>query len=581
MKANNKKRRTIWIVASVAIVLTVVFAGGFLVRQRARADASLEPGQVVEAFVGELSAEASASGQLLPQQEAVLSIGLPGRVQAVFVEVGDTVQEGDVLVQLESDALERAVRSAEQALIIQEANLAEMTKAPSDQDIEAAKAAVASAQVQVDDLLAGADAEDLAAAEAAVASAQAQLDDLLAGPSVEDLAQVKAALNSALAVEAVEKLRYEALDAQLTVARQQLDMATVSLENAQYFYDALANDWQHKDYAPYSPEAETLKDARTNYAVALARYNLSAANINDSTYRAAQAQVAQARVALEALTSERTVEIASVREQLAQAQATLSTLQETSATQLAAAQSQLAQARASLTNLEQGASSEQVAIVKAQVAQARIALSNAQARLADAQLVAPFGGVVTAVYLAAGEWATGPAVELTDTSSLEVVLDVDEVDIGLISLGQRTLVTLETWPDQEFEGEVVRIAPAGSTQTEIVTYQVHIRLDSGDRAVRTGMTANAELITSERDGVLLVANRAITIDRDESKYYVYRVDGETVSKTEVTIGQRDSRYTEVKSGLQEGESVIIDYAQSDFPFAAGQGRGQRDRFSTD
>jgi RND family efflux transporter MFP subunit len=231
--------------------------------------------------------------------------------------------------------------------------------------------------------------------------------------------------------------------------------------------------------------------------------------------------------------------------------------------------------------LEQGASSEQVAIVKAQVAQARIALSNAQARLADAQLVAPFGGVVTAVYLAAGEWATGPAVELTDTSSLEVVLDVDEVDIGLISLGQRTLVTLETWPDQEFEGEVVRIAPAGSTQTEIVTYQVHIRLDSGDRAVRTGMTANAELITSERDGVLLVANRAITIDRDESKYYVYRVDGETVSKTEVTIGQRDSRYTEVKSGLQEGESVIIDYAQSDFPFAAGQGRGQRDRFSTD
>jgi HlyD family secretion protein len=382
-------------------------------------------------------------------------------------------------------------------------------------------------------------------------------------------------------MEAAEKLRYEALDAQLTVARQQLDMATVSLENAQYFYDALANDWQHKDYAPYSPEAETLDDARTNYAVALARYNLSAANINDSTYRAAQAQVAQARVALEALTSERTVEIAGAREQLAQAKATLSTLQETSATQLAAAQSQLAQAKANLTNLRQGAAAEQVAIVKAQVAQARIALANAQARLEDAQLVAPFDGVVTAVYLAAGEWATGPAVELTDTSSLEVVLDVDEVDIGLISLGQRTLVTLETWPDQEFEGEVVRIAPTGNTQTEIVTYQVHIRLDSGDHPVRTGMTANAELITSERDGVLLVANRAITVDRDESKYYVHRVDGENISKTEVTIGLRDSRYTEVTSGLREGDSVVIDYAQSDFPFGPGSGQGPRSRFSTD
>ncbi len=570
MKANHKKRRVIWIVASVAVVLTAVFTGGFLVRQHARADASLEPGQVVKAFVGTLSAEASASGQLLPHREAMLSIGLPGRVQTVYVEVGDTVQEGEVLVQLESDALDRAVRSAEQTLIIQEANLAEMTKEPSERDIEAAQAAVASAQAQLDDLLAGADSKDLAAAEAAVVSAQAQLDDLLAGPSTEDLAQAKAALNSALAMEAAEKLRYEALDAQLTVARQQLDMATVSLENAQYFYDALANDWQHKEYAPHSPEAKALNDARTNYAVALARYNLSAANINDSTYRAAQAQVAQARVALETLTGERTVEIASAREQLAQAQAALSTLQETSATQLAAAQSQLAQAQANLTNLLQGASSEQTAIVEAQVAQARISLANAQARLADAQLVAPFDGVVTAVYFAKGEWATGPAVELTDTSSLEVVLDVDEVDIGLVSIGQRTRITLETWPDEEFEGEVVRIAPTGSTQTEIVTYQVYIRLDSGDHPVRTGMTANAELITSEREGVLLVANRAITVDRKESKYYVHRVDGETVSKTEVTIGLRDGSFTEITSGLQEGDSVVIDYAQSNFPFGPGQ-----------
>jgi HlyD family secretion protein len=577
----NKKRRVIWIVASVAVVLSVVLAGGFLVRQRARADASLEPGQVVKVFVGELSAEASASGQLLPRQEATLSIGLPGRVQTVFVEVGDTVQKGDILIQLESDTLERAVRSAEQALIIQEASLSEMTEEPAAQDIQAARAAVDSAQVQLDDLLAGADVKDLAAAEAAVASAEVQLDDLIAGPSAEDLAQAEAALNSALAMEAAERLRYEALDAQLVVARQQLDIATVSLENAQYFYDALANDWQHKEYAPYSPEAEALKDARTNYAVAQARYSLSAANINDSAYRAAQAQVAQARATLETLTGERTVEIAGAREQLAQAQATLATLKASSATQLAAAQSQLAQAKANLTNLLQGTTAEQIAVAEAQVAQARISLANAQARLADAQLLAPFDGVVTAVYLAAGEWATGPAVELTDTSSLQVVLDVDEVDIGLVSVGQRTLITLETWPNEEFEGEVMRIAPTGTAQTEIVTYQVHIRLDPKGLPVRTGMTANADLITSERDGVLLVANRAITIDRDETKYYVYRVDGETITKAEVTVGLRDGSYTEITSGLQEGDSVVIDYEQSELPFGPGSSQGSRSRFSTD
>ncbi len=571
MKANRKKRRTIWVVTTLIAIVLAVLAGGIVMRQRARAEARLEPGQVVAAFVGKLSAEASASGQLLAQREATLSMGTAGRVERVTVEVGDEVRAGDVLVQLEGDALERAVGNAEQALAIQEANLAELTKNASEEDIAAARAAVESAQVQLDDLLAGPDSKDLEAAEAAVSSAQAQLDDLLAGPTAEELAQAKAALASAEAMEAAEKERYAALDAQLTVARQQLDMATVSLENARYFYDALANDWQHKDYAPYSPEAEVLRDAQKAYDVALARYNLSSANINDSTYRAAQAQVAQARANLTALTEERTVEIAGAREQLAQAQASLAALKEPRTVQVASARNQLAQAEANLANLLEGASEERVAIAQAQVAQARIALENARSRLANTTLRAPFDGAVTAVHVAVGEWATGPAVELTDTGSLQVVLDVDEVDIGQVALGQTTIVTLETWPDREFQGEVVTIAPLGSTQAEIVTYQVRIRLDPGDLPVRTGMTANAQLITAERDGVLLVPNRAITVERDEMQYYVHRIEGDAVTKVQVTIGMRDGSYTEITSGLEEGAQVVIDYEEGGFAFGPQNG----------
>ena len=58
-------------------------------------------------------------------------------------------------------------------------------------------------------------------------------------------------------------------------------------------------------------------------------------------------------------------------------------------------------------------------------------LAGAHGRLAEAILAAPFDGVVTAVHRAVGEWATGPVVEMVDVSSLEVVLDVDEVDIHL------------------------------------------------------------------------------------------------------------------------------------------------------
>jgi HlyD family secretion protein len=302
-------------------------------------------------------------------------------------------------------------------------------------------------------------------------------------------------------------------------------MAEIDLESAKYFYDALANDWQHKDYAPHSPEAEALRDAQTAYQVALARYNLAAADINDSAYRAAQAQVAQARTNLTALTEEQTVAIAGAREQLAAAQANLATVIEEKTPQIANARAQLAQAEANLSKLVDGASNEQLAATEAQVEQARIALENARARLDDSTLVAPFDGIVTAVHVSPGEWATGRAVDLVDPGSLEVVLDMDEVDIGSIAMGQPSVITLETWPDQEFAGKVTAIAPKAQTQSEIVTYQVHIRFAPEGMPIRAGMTANATLTTDERQDVLLVPNRAITVDRQTSKYTVKQVDG--------------------------------------------------------
>jgi multidrug efflux pump subunit AcrA (membrane-fusion protein) len=80
------------------------------------------------------------------------------------------------------------------------------------------------------------------------------------------------------------------------------------------------------------------------------------------------------------------------------------------------------------------------------------------------------------------------------------------------------------------------------------------------------MTANADLITSERDNVLLVANRAITADRSAGKYYVHRLNGDTVEEVEVTIGLRDSVHTEITSGLQRGDQLVMNYVEDDFPF---------------
>jgi HlyD family secretion protein len=466
------------------------------------------------------------------------------------------------------------VRSAELSLAAQETNLAELLSPAEDYELVSARASVASAQAQLDDHLAGATELERADAQASLASAQAQLDDLLEGASATELAQAQASLASAQAALEVEQANYAALADQLTVARVSLDLAAVDLKSAQYFYDALKNDWQHKDYADFSPEAETLQDAQAAYDVALARYTLAAAGLDDSALSSAEAQIAQAQANLEALTEEQTVAIAAAREKVAKAQAGLEALTEERTTQVASARAKLAQAKASLINLAEGASDEAIAAAQAQVEQARLHLADAQERLDRATLRAPWSGVVSAVHVEVGEWANGLAVALIDTDSLHLELDVDESDIQSITLGQPATITLETWPDRELAGQVTTITPRAQTQSGIVTYEVHVQLDTQDLAVRAGMTADADLNTASQENVLLVANKAITADRTQGVYYVYRrgsASGDDAERVEITIGGRDKDYSEVTSGLQEGDELLIDYVQEAVAFGPGQG----------
>ena len=249
MKPTKKRRRALWIALAAVIVVGLALAGSLLLRPGVNASNAPDLAQVSTAFVGSLSSQASASGLLVAQRDSVLSFAVGGKVAQVHVEVGDTVRKGQPLVQLDVDTLERAVRKAEQTLAIQEARLAERKKAPTQEDLAAARAAVASAQAQLDDLLAGPTLTELADAKAAVQSAQAQLDDTLEGPSDAQLDQARAALASAQAAQKAAADLLAAQDERILLTRQQLTLAEIDLEGAKYFYDALANDWQHKDYA--------------------------------------------------------------------------------------------------------------------------------------------------------------------------------------------------------------------------------------------------------------------------------------------------------------------------------------------
>ena len=101
--------------------------------------------------------------------------------------------------------------------------------------------------------------------------------------------------------------------------------------------------------------------------------------------------------------------------------------------------------------MKAGASAQDIAIAEAQLAQARLDLLAAEERLAESTIVAPFDGLVTEVFVSIGERATAEVLELV-SSDLEVVLQVDELDIGSLKIGQPAQITVEAWPAEELQG---------------------------------------------------------------------------------------------------------------------------------
>ncbi|MEJ2753030.1 MAG: efflux RND transporter periplasmic adaptor subunit [Chloroflexota bacterium] len=230
--------------------------------------------------------------------------------------------------------------------------------------------------------------------------------------------------------------------------------------------------------------------------------------------------------------------------------------------QIRAAESSLAKAKADLADLTKGASPQEITIAEAELEQARIDLLSADEALADSVIVAPFDGLVTDVLVSVGERAAGNVVDLV-SGQFKAVLQVDELDIGALSVGQPAVISFEAWPDAALSGEIYSIAPSSSGDAEgIVKYDVTLRFEPGDLPILVGMTADAQLITDQKQDVLLVPNAAVTADRQAGTYSVNLVVGDQdgrplVEEREVEIGLKDKNFTEILSGLSAGDIVQI------------------------
>ena len=196
-------------------------------------------------------------------------------------------------------------------------------------------------------------------------------------------------------------------------------------------------------------------------------------------------------------------------------------------------------------------------------------LKNAKDALMKTEILAPFDGTVVDIgvkendQLSSFDYSSKTAVYLINTRTVKMEGVVDEVDIYKVKVGQETIITVDALPGEELKGKVTFISPFGNQTTGVVEFPVTITLDPTETELKGGLTATANIIVEKNENVLLIPNRSIK--GSPGNYYVDVVRDEKTMATEkrpVELGTQNDQFTEVISGLSQGEKVIVEATRS-------------------
>lgn len=203
----------------------------------------------------------------------------------------------------------------------------------------------------------------------------------------------------------------------------------------------------------------------------------------------------------------------------------------------------------------------QVEFGKAKVKEAAEKLKALEVSLSYTKIYAPISGYVSAVSTQLGETVVSGLsaailITIIDPTKLEMWIYVDETDIGRTKPGMKIEYWVDTYRDKRFSGKIDMIYPQPEIKDNIVYYLAIVKIDPKDTVfLRPEMTTHVRIIVEEKQNVLVVPNNAVRFE--EGKTVVYLKSKDKTRLQQVTPGIRDDRFTEIISGLKEGETIVI------------------------
>lgn len=208
---------------------------------------------------------------------------------------------------------------------------------------------------------------------------------------------------------------------------------------------------------------------------------------------------------------------------------------------------------------------------RSQVEQSKSRIDAAHAGLQRMVLKAPFAGIVADISGELGEYATPsppgiltlPAIDLIDDSCMFVSAPIDEVDAANLKVGQASRITLDAIKGKTFAGQVKRIAPyvlelEKQARTVEVEVSFVVTQPPATKNLLIGYSADVEIVHSRHDNVLRIPTQTLL---EGKRVLLYGADGLLEERT-VGTGLRNWSYTEITSGLKEGDQIVLSLDQA-------------------
>lgn len=529
-----KKKKKVWLIVLVIAAIVIVLIGSAVKNMTSQIETAANTVEVEPVEKRDLSDSVSLKGTIAGQSKTNVMSLAAAEITAVNVQVGDIVKEGDPLVTLDQKDIEKQI--AELKTNINNANAIAANDAVQKQE--------SLNQAKQDQ------ATTLAKATDSVNKAQASYDELV---KKRDDCQTK--LNN-------KKNEVSSAENAQNNAKKEMDAAQSAVYAAQ---DALSS-YQSSSQNTSQPAPGGTASSTVDTKLAELQQNVENANRNYSAKQSAYSEAASKYTSVKAEADSLQAELDAYPDQLKSAEEAVNT-----------AKSSYSDAETS-TNRSVSTAQNTVDMQKYQTSTTRDLkdqLEQLQKQLADCTLSAPIGGVVTAVNVSVGDKNTAGTTMITieDTSSLKVIVNVEEADILKIQEGMPATVSTDATGDEEIKGTVTRVVRVKNQSTNTngtdtntsSGYSAEITIDNTELLV--GMSAKAKIVIKDRGTQLAVPYDLIRQDDNGDSYVLVAEANEdgtaTAVRKNIKVGEEVDYYTEVTGGdLKEGDQLIYDYTFS-------------------